>query len=367
MTDWPNHLPRQIPCGHCGVSFNATTPSQAKHFKYDGSVSYCSIICREAARQKKYASTHTFGPCPKCGQMFESRIRKIFCSMRCYVTSDEFKKITEKRSKDLRGPRPELQKWSERNCVECDTTFRVKPAKSNKFCSTNCYHSYMAKRFDQHVAAPDKIEIGQCYDEYLSQDEITCPIEGCDWHGEWLTLHIRITHGITAQDFKRAAGFNLNEGIITPALRNLLENRKSKGNSMIMMYARNAKNSDDTVKTDGYVSLQSKETRLKSRALTMNIYGSVELPLTERICDFCKEEFSQLTPFGRTKFCSTKCRSAYYEYRKFLDLTLHCAVCEKAFTPSSSQVRSYAAGHLVVCSNHCRAILNVRKRKTKRG
>lgn len=368
MTDWPNHLPRQIPCGHCGTEFNAVNVSQAKHFKYDGSVLYCSPICREAARQKKYSPTHTFGPCPKCGQMFESKVRKIFCSMKCYVTSDRFKEIISEKAKSQRGPRPELQKWDERDCLECAAMFRVKPAKPNKFCSQNCYHNYMAKVFDRHIAAPDRIEIGQGYDEYLSQNKLRCPIEGCDWSGQWLTLHVRMAHGITEQDFKKAAGFNLTEGIITPALRSLLENRKTtSGANRYQIYSRV---DDDRSKSSGYVSLQSREARIKARALAMNIYGSEELPLVERTCDFCKKEFPQLTPFGRSKFCSIKCRSDHYHHKTSLRMVrntpLYCTVCGSTFAPSAQKVHRHASGLPVTCSIRCRNSLNARKRRSPR-
>lgn len=359
MEDWPNYLPREIPCAHCGVLFPPNNQRQAKRWKYEHIAYYCTPICREAAGAARFDRGHTFGPCPTCDRMFVSQSPKIFCSVKCYVTSDRFKAMIAEKAQNQRGPRPDRQIWDERECLECLTTFLVKPSQPNKFCSRNCYHAYMNKRFDRHIATPDKIEIGQNYDEFLSEDVMKCPIEGCDWQGNWLTLHMNFAHSIRASDFKRAAGFNLTQGVITPALRTALENRESAG------VAVDTKLRPGTIYAppkSGYVSLQRREAVSKMHALKCGEYRGE----TMRTCDSCGEEFSQTTPFGRQKFCSIKCRTKFYK-NSTSSIALTCDVCGCQFHATRDQIRRHKNGMPVVCSVKCRNKLNGSKPRQPRN
>lgn len=351
--DWPRYLPRDIPCAHCGVLFPAISRSQAKHFKYDGSVSYCSPICEEAARQKRAAAKPLYGPCPTCGARFYSRVPKTFCSVDCYVRSDRFRQIVAERGDRLRGrPRPEARVRETRACLECGSQFSVIPSRPNKFCSRNCYHVYMAKRFDRNVASPGTIEIGQGYDEFLSEPLLRCPIPGCDWEGHWLSLHVNYAHAIVAEDFKRAAGFNLKQGLISFEMREVLERRQPRGVATTADFRINPHGYRER---GGYVSLQDREAKKKLRALRQAEYDAG--PPSVRTCDGCGTDFPQPSAFGRMKFCSVKCRSAFYA-RRCRCGEAPCVVCGTAFLLTKPQAKRHAAGLLVVCSNACRAHLN---------
>ena len=83
----------------------------------------------------------------------------------------------------------------------------------------------MAKRFDRWIANPQTLALPQAYDEFLTGEELPCLVEGCNWRGQWLSLHMNYTHGVPADEFKRAAGFNLKSGIISGPMREALAQR----------------------------------------------------------------------------------------------------------------------------------------------
>lgn len=78
-----------------------------KKVKYEKRVVYCSSTCRQAAISKKAQEQAIregknlrkgvlSGPCKTCGKMFESRIDKMFCSMDCYIKSEQFREMQSK-------------------------------------------------------------------------------------------------------------------------------------------------------------------------------------------------------------------------------------------------------------------------------
>ena len=83
----------------------------------------------------------------------------------------------------------------------------------------------MAKRFDRWIASPKNMYSPQCYDEFMTQEELPCLIEGCDWVGVHLGLHVNQAHGIAARDFKRATGFNYGTGLVGIELHKIMSNR----------------------------------------------------------------------------------------------------------------------------------------------
>lgn len=322
------HLRDNMKCAHCGCIFKATD-SQAIHYKYEGTAAYCSKICRRAAAcQKGIAQAVRAGkqqrkgvlraPCPTCGQRFESHTDKTFCSLKCYNASPQFKAMLENsREKALSQESIDkraacARRGSDVRCLECDTVFYQKRSTKNrtakKFCSRVCYRAYLAKRFDRWIANPQNIASVQCYDEFMASPELVCLVDGCDWSGAHLSIHLNTVHGITASDFKRAAGFNLSTGLVSPSLFEQLSARRHRG-----VAADAELRAKGIVQTrSGYIityrSREGVEHKLKARLLKL-----LASPPTERVCRGCGVTFTQSTPFGRTVYCSVACRSAFYK------------------------------------------------------
>ena len=323
-----------LECGHCGCKFKGSD-SQAWKVKYERRTTYCSDVCRKAASSqkareqamregKKPRKGVLAGPCKTCGKMFESRIDKMFCSMDCYTKSDQFKEMLAENRKKIIPEAPELsaamraqiaeklKKGQDVPCLECGTEFYQKrPSKgkpARKFCSTTCYRSYLAKRFDRWIANPEGLALPQCYDEFLDREELACVVEGCDWHGQWLTLHMNQAHGVRAEEFKRAAGFNLSTGVIAKPLAQALCQRANvgvalnqDGTALDLALAVLASGQKTNIR---YRSLEGREHAKKARAM----WG----PGPMRQCEGCGKVFQQSTPAGRALYCSPDCRDAHY-------------------------------------------------------
>ncbi len=160
----------------------------------------------------------SLGPCPTCGKAFESRDRKTFCSMICYHRSARFKAIVQERAASQRVP-------EQRACICCQAEFVVKPSSKRRYCSKICQRRWFAERHDRWVANPQKIALPQAYDEFMVQDELRCIVEGCDWTGHSLSMHVNVVHGIPAAEFKALAGFNKGTGLVSPGLAEALAAR----------------------------------------------------------------------------------------------------------------------------------------------
>lgn len=314
-----------LKCGHCESRF-AGSDSQARKVKYEKKTVYCSVICRRAALSqkskeqairegKKLRKGVLTGPCKKCGKMFESLTDKQYCSMNCYVTSDQYRTMQSKHwtlSDEVKAKISQaLKKGKDVPCLECGKTFYQKPPgkgkTGKKFCSTICYRSFLAKRFDRWVANPQSMALPQCYDEFLDREELTCVVDGCDWKGIHLTLHMNQTHGVKAKDFKRAAGFNITTGVIAKPLAKAYRERaivgvavQSHEGALELAHAAVAKN------PIRYKSLEGREHAMKARAIMDS------LPGPERTCKGCGNRFEQKTQFGKTLYCSVVCRDKHY-------------------------------------------------------
>lgn len=314
-----------LECGHCSAKFKGSD-SQARKVKYENRVVYCSGTCRMAASSKKAQEQSIregkklrkgvlSGPCNTCGKMFASRIDKMFCSMDCYTKSRQFQAMLAENRKKMITKKPELSKGKNVPCLECGTEFYQKrPSKrkpARKYCSTTCYRSYLAKRFDRWVANPESMALPQCYDEFLDREELTCVVDGCDWKGRHLTLHMNWAHGVGADEFKRAAGFNITTGVIARPLAKILSEREVVGI---------AANMDDASRAAAlalaraanpirYKSLEGREHARKARAMLVGLGP-------QRTCTGCGNVFQQSTSMGRALYCSRECRdSAYKEQR----------------------------------------------------
>lgn len=306
-----------LTCGHCAAIFKGSD-SQAWKVKYEKKVVYCSTTCRHAAMRNKLSTPiPNRGPCKTCGKEFFSRTAKIYCSLDCYVKSDQFKAHTQDmREKalapEVRRKMAETRKHGEVvHCLECNKEVYQKRSRKRKFCSTSCYRSYLAKRFDRWVANPEGMALPQCYDEFLDRDVLPCVVEGCDWKGRHLTLHVNQVHGIRQDEFKRAAGFNLSTGVISRPLAQLLQQRPTQGvarapvSPEVLELARAALRRAPMK----YKSAEGREHAKKARVIAG--------PGPERVCMGCGLVFRQTSPFGRALYCSIECRdSAYAERRR---------------------------------------------------
>ena len=264
-------------CNHCGGTFKGSD-YQAYNFRYKKTKPYCSKICRRAGIRKNLSKPAPFrGDCKGCGKPFYSKTSKIYCSMDCYTKSDQFSKMlidnSEKNAKD-----PEIRKKiadTLRNgenvpCIECGEGVYKTKSNKRKFCSTVCYRSYMAKRFDRWIANPEDMALPQCYDEFLDREELNCIIDGCDWHGRHLSGHVQLAHGIKAREFKRAAGFNYGSGLVCKVTAKNLSNRAKTGiatgsevGSFGLYFAAEALAESDVK----YSSLEGKEHKKKAALL----------------------------------------------------------------------------------------------------
>jgi len=292
-----------LPCAHCAVKFTGTK-RQVCSVKYESKPVYCSNVCRNAAKADKRKVAPTHGPCPTCGEMFQSRRPKIFCSLGCYVKSPRFEEVREgARHKAEAGRDGREALYRETNtakCLGCGEHFYAPPARKKKFCKHSCYRAYMADRFDRWVASPEQIALPQNFDEFLAQSELPCLIDGCGWVGHSLSQHMNYTHGIPADEFKRAAGFNATTGVISTTLSDTLAaSHAQNGKALPRVPPTHARDF-----MTGYVSLERREHAKKSRALCGD--GPT------RQCQGCGNSFVQSSPFGRAKFCTTACRSNYY-------------------------------------------------------
>ncbi len=182
--------------------------------------------------------------CPECGENFLPRDPTTrFCSMECYIGSEDFQtRIREqaasvnarKRADGARkaGITIDPQKRMTQPCLQCQKLIYVKPSnyKAKRFCGTPCYREYLAARFDRWVANPETIALPQCFDEFLTQEELPCLVEGCFWRGQALGHHVNMAHGITADEFREMAGFNRTTGLVTPRVARRLAARLGMGN-----------------------------------------------------------------------------------------------------------------------------------------
>lgn len=168
-----------------------------------------------------------------CGKAFESKQPRQYCSMKCRANTPEFKKVCAKNLEGKRGHGP-ARTLPDVPCISCGSLMHMKPIdvkRGKKTCSRLCYRRYMAERFDRWVANPETIEGLQGYDEFLSREELTCPVEGCEWQGANLGLHVNLAHGIKVLKFKKLAGFNLGTGLLAPTARRNFVSRGNRGYS----------------------------------------------------------------------------------------------------------------------------------------
>ena len=306
MNDDLRRIRDNLVCSSCRQKFIGSD-SQAWKVKYEKGIVYCSKECRSAARKARIKPQPERGPCRQCGETFRSRYERPFCSMKCYMASDQFREMyrrntntpesIEKRAKAMRTGKMV-------KCLECKTKFYKKKAQSRKFCSSICFREYMNARFDRWVANPETIAEIQSYDGFMVRDELPCIVDGCSWSGNNLGLHVNLAHGITARQFKQLAGFNIKTGLVSKPLHlQLCEQNAGSGKRGVHLFASN------NDKTRSKRSREGNEHAAKARALDTRV-GPV------RKCAGCGLEFNQRTVYGHAMFCTVDCREAYYKRQR---------------------------------------------------
>jgi len=172
--------------------------------------------------------------CKGCEMEFKSKKDdKKFCCLKCYHSSDDFKDMI-KRNMEMgraKGNGP-TRKGTCCPCLICGKEIykTAQDEKRNKkTCSRLCYRKYMAERFDRNIGAVENIGQLSNYDEFLSGEMLNCLVDGCAWRGHNLSLHMNQTHGVKADDFKMAAGFNLSTGVVSASMQKNLVARGNQG------------------------------------------------------------------------------------------------------------------------------------------
>lgn len=362
-------------CAHCGVEFLGTF-KQIKNHKHDVKYGltprhYCSNICRYAARigGRPRTSVGYKGTCGNCGKEFTSRYKKDNCSQKCYVATPAFKERMRSMAKNAllaslasRGKDETHLNHIEIECLSCKTKFFEKKSKKSKFCSKICYRTYMNERFDRWVASPQSISLPQNYDEFLLQAELPCLVEGCDWHGKNLSGHMNFAHGVTAEEFKRAAGFNQGTGLVTADVSQKMSERPHMG--LVGNWLKPKKKGEVAFpKTKNYFSLEGKEHAAKSRALACETADK-----KKKTCRNCNKEFLQSTPFGRTLYCSHECRQTFLRTKFNAPVySLVCSHCKKEFLGGRMKQLRFQRGQKVTCSLICRNHMNIERCLEKEG
>lgn len=203
-----------------------------------------------------------------CGKTFTSiKADRKYCCLRCHTSRPEFKAIARKNAVYAHNARKGTAVITERPCAYCGEIMHLNAMQvrdGKKFCTRDHYRKFMAKTFDRSIGASVTFKQMQGYDEFIMQDQLPCLIEGCEWTGDNLGLHLYQTHGITADDAKRMAGFNLGTGLVSPKLRATLEARQNAGNA----HSLNQPKAVAARKFD-YVSNERKEHAKKGAALAL--------------------------------------------------------------------------------------------------
>lgn len=120
--------------------------------------------------------------CESCEDTFLSKDPRRYCSVMCWTASPDFRAHLARISEKGRAAFKKKCADGRRICPVCQIN-PVKPG--NKFCSVKCWRRHYAELFDYQIANPSTIEEIHGYDEYLSQEELPCLVEGCDWKGKY--------------------------------------------------------------------------------------------------------------------------------------------------------------------------------------
>ncbi len=323
-------------CGQCGLAFKSDSRGKATAISA-GRLVFCSEACarlRSNEQQNLRPGRHLCGPCRTCGKMFRSKSKgRIFCSLPCYIGSEEL--LTRLRQNNESKKKPRI-------CLNCGGDTK----KARKFCGDRCRRAWFAERFDRFIANPETVALPQGYDEFLSQTMLPCIIGDCDWTGERLALHCNLVHGVTAKQLKELAGFNRTTALATMRVREqqsrIATALQAAGLTGLSFPA--GKYTGPTHKPTP--RLESIEHSRKSASVLANSPSGKVRP-----CDECGADVLQ-NVIGWKKYCNLLCRAKNYAKRGWAEL--NCSHCGKAFMANRVQVLRAQRELPVCCSLDCR-------------
>lgn len=323
--------------------------------------------------------------CPTCEKTFRTRNPdKTYCTIRCYTKSDQFSEMKERnrlsindRIRDRIGREPGPVNAV---CLCCEGTFVtrcISGVNVKKFCGDVCRRRYYSERFDRFVANPETIALPQCYDEFLTKESLPCLIEGCEWEGVKLAMHVNLVHGISAREFKKMAGFNITTGVVTPELHESMCRRAQNENFGDFRLADPPRADPETV--DPYISLERIEHLRKGMSLS-DAYSRIaeknrelysrepwrKSELSERlkrtkekhkdiidkVCarDGCGKPFKISVMKTYKAYCSPACAHASYMKR---EASIACDGCGSNFVGNKQQMYLQKYGKKIFCGESC--------------
>lgn len=299
---------------------------------------------------------HT-GCCKTCGESFASnRPGKLYCCIQCYLSSPDTLRRLRETNAAKRMERPA--------CLECGVA-TAKP--SRRFCNKSCYRKFFEKRFDRFIASPETLALPQNFDEFLNSAVLPCIVEGCDWTGDRLSMHVNMVHGITAEKLKELAGFNRTTGLVSApeserrrAIATQLVKDGKTGTAFREYLDKCRAGETQPPKATPSNRLEAKEHHAKAKAIQKGV-------LVAKICELCGVEF-QTTSLGLSRrFCSLTCRRTAEKDRNKAFGDLRCSYCGERFVGNRNKVQRSERGLLVTCSDDCRNRMNIRTCLSKRG
>lgn len=298
--------------------------------------------------------------CCTCSKEFESKqTDRKFCSMKCYLGSEQFRaqgldhrRALTERAKAAKGLKPDEEPTF--TCLYCGKTETI-PLKlygEKKYCNRQCYRAYQALRFDRFIANPESLALPQNYDEFLTQTELPCLIDGCGWSGSNLSFHVNMAHGIDARKFKQMAGFNLSTGVISTELAQKFRDARASNGFDTAYMTDLRRRVTKTGTAAAYRSLEGKEHQAKADALMCK-----SEPIREITCPGCQKPFTAIGKAFNQKWCSPDCRNESYRVNDNSLKKIHpviCGSCNKTFLGDERQRKRFESSQFVACSYPCR-------------
>lgn len=331
-------------CGWCERDFESDSRNHLGASRSGKNV-FCSQQCAVAKEVARPAPWR--GPCKQCGKMFRSRSRdRMFCSHNCYFASPEcvnrLKAYNDQRRID-RG-----------HCLACTNPI---PKGRVKYCGNSCRRQYFAERFDRWIANPESIALPQNFDEFLSQTELPCLVDGCSWTGNRLSFHANVVHGISADRLRELGGFNRRTGLVSKdesqkrsAIASQLFAEGKLGH--LMPFEKDMSGTSGT-NANHVDRLEASEHRRKAQAERRAV-------LVKRLCEFCSSEYEASSMAHSRRYCSIRCRSKSAIQRNASVAELTCFYCGKSFLGNKYKVDRARKELPVTCSDECRNKLNMR-------
>lgn len=354
--------PHEYTCGWCEKLFTSSVREQLIA-KNAGRAVYCSKECAVARVRAQPAPWR--GPCVHCGKMFRAQgLNRRYCTMACYHASPECRQRLQEQSVAIGAAKVEQSGTAHlvgRLCVVCQKTISVKN-RHRDCCSRQCWRQYFAERFDRFVANPEAIALPQNFDEFLSQTELPCLVDGCDWVGVRLGQHVNFSHGITADQFRELAGFNKTSGLVgveesrarSAIAKQLVDDGKT-GHGFFEHLAKVRAGEAITPQRQPSNTLEASEHRAKSHALR-----AATKPLIDKVCEHCQKPYQVTVLAHPQKFCCVRCRSLAAKARTASVAELICSFCGRTFMGNLFKVRRAQQQLNVTCSDDCRNKMNIR-------